>query len=218
MNRVARLLRKLDPWLYRYPFEGDSARRYARLERSGFGDLDQRLVAQWHPELQQAERFLDLGCGPATLSTLIATRYPHLQVIGAEPSREYTREQRQDVCMVRARAEGLPLASASIDVAACISSIRHVRDRQAALRELRRVVRPGGTAYIVELDPVAEPARARQHAAGLGSRLLGLAFAPLVLATAPLGETIMEMALDAGWRTVERGDDPEQPIYILRLR
>lgn len=218
MNRVARLLRRLDPWLYRYPFEGGSARRYATLERRGFGDLDERLLTQWHPELAGAERFLDVGCGPATLSTLIASRYSHLQIIGAEPSREYTREHRRDVSLLRARAEALPLATHSIDVAACISSIRHVRDRLAGLRELRRVVRPGGTAFIVELDPLADSARAQEHANKLGARILALAFAPLVLATGPTGETIMQTAREAGWRTVDRSDDPQQPVYVLRLR
>lgn len=214
---MTRLLQRLDPWLYRYAFEGASARRYATRERCGFGALDERLVAAWGRELASAERFLDVGCGPATLPALVARRYPRVQVIGVEPSRAFTDAQPGGVTLVRGRAEALPLATGSVDLAACISSIRHVADRRAALGELRRVVRPGGAAYIVELDPHAGRARTRAHARRLGSRVLGLAFGPLVLATAPSAETIIETARAAGWQAVDRSSDPEQPVYILRL-
>src|SRR5687768_6545106 len=37
-------VRLLDRILYRYPFEGASARRYAAMERPAFGDLDDRVL------------------------------------------------------------------------------------------------------------------------------------------------------------------------------
>jgi ubiquinone/menaquinone biosynthesis C-methylase UbiE len=217
MGPMERALRALDPWLYRHPFEGASARRYARLERCGFGELDQRLIAAWDGELAAAARLVDVGCGPATFAVEVARRHPHLEVIGVEPSRDFTRTPRPGVTLRRGWAEALPLESASVDVAVCLSSIRHVRDRGVALRELRRVVRPGGVAYVVELDPTAGTERARAHARRLGSRVLGLAFGPLVLATAPPAETISATARAAGWRDIDRSCDPEQPVYILRL-
>jgi SAM-dependent methyltransferase len=217
MGRVAQLLRTLDPWLYRHPFEGASARRYASLERCGFGQLDDRLIAAWKGDLAAARCFADIGCGPATLPTLVAARYPGLRVIGVEPSCDFTRVHPPGVTLVRARAEALPLANASVDVASCISAIRHVTDREAALRELRRVVRRGGTAHVVELDPAAGASRARQHSRRLRSRVLGLAFVPLVLATAPPVAEIIAAARRAGWSSVECADDIEQPVYLLRL-
>ena len=41
-------------------------------------------------------------------------------------------------------AAGLDVPDGTYDVALCISVLEHVRDRPAALRELRRVLRPGG--------------------------------------------------------------------------
>ena len=46
-------------WLYRHPFEGASARRYARDERPAFGDLDDRLLDALAAELAGHDRLLD---------------------------------------------------------------------------------------------------------------------------------------------------------------
>ncbi len=216
--RWSRPLRSLiDPWLYRHPFEGSSARRYARDERCGFGDLDDRLLAAWAPELAAAGVLVDVGCGPATLAGRVAARHPTLHVVAVDPSRAYTARRRPGVTLVRARAEALPLADGAAGMAVCLSSIRHVADRARALAELRRVVRPGGACHVIELDPRADRARARRHRQGLGSPLLRLAFAPLVMRTAPPVEEVISVARAAGWKRIERGDDPEQPLYRLRL-
>lgn len=211
------LLSKLDPWLYRYPFEGPSARRYALRERCGFDDLDQRLLADWADELERAGTFLDVGCGPATLATRVATRYPNMRVIGVEPSRDYVASAPPSITMIRSCAEALPVAPNSVDFAVCLSSIRHVGDRARALSELRRVVRPGGVLYVVELDPLASRERARAHARRLRSAWARLVFGPLVLRTAPEAGLFAELGRAAGFGDIALRSDPFQPVYILRL-
>ena len=201
----------LDWLLYRHPFEGGSARRYASDERPAFGDLDDRLLDGLAPELTgEAKRLLDLGCGPATFARRAAARFPALTVIAIEPSREFARPG-----VVRAAGEALPLAARSIDVAICLSSIRHVRDRAATLRELRRVVR--GLAVIVELDPGADRRRIANHAERLGSPILRRVFGPLVVRTAPPAEAILTLARDAGFTLRALRADPIQPVYRMEL-
>jgi len=216
MSAVA-LLSKLDPWLYRYPFEGASARRYAQLERCGFGDLDRRLIDTWDAELSRARRFVDIGCGPGELTARIARRYPALEVLGVEPSRDYTAAA-AGFCVVRARAESLPLADRSVDVAVMLSSIRHVRDRARSFAELRRVLRNDGVAYVIEIDPGAGSVRARQHARRLRSRWSRLTFAALVMRTAPRVQRIEALARNAGFGQVRWHADAQQPVYVMRLR
>lgn len=205
----------LDRLLYRHPFEGGSARRYARDERPAFGDLDERLLDRM--ALTGTERLLDLGCGPGTFSRCAALRHPGLRVFAVDPSRDFARHE--DDCerlsTVRAAGEDLPLADASIDVAICLSSIRHVRDRARTFRELRRVVR--GKLMIVELDPTATPERLHAHADRLRSALLRRAFGPLVLRTAPPAETIAAIAIEAGFTQQALEPDPVQPVYLLEL-
>jgi ubiquinone/menaquinone biosynthesis C-methylase UbiE len=210
-HRAARVyLPLLDRLLYRRPFEGDSARRYADNARPAFGDLDDRLLDGLAPQLTGARRLLDLGCGPGTFIRRAAARFPALTIVAIDPSRDFARRG-----VVRAVGEALPLADRSIDVALCLSSIRHVRDRAATLGELRRVVR--GTAVIVELDPAADRRRTAAHAGQLRSRLLRRAFAPLVLRTAPPAAAIAELACRAGFAVRALRDDPIQPVYIMEL-
>jgi len=205
----------LDPWLYRRPFEGRSARRYAQDERPAFGDLDDRLCDRWQADLGPARVVLDLGAGPGTFGVAARARWPHLSVIAAEPSRTFAATLGAGA--IRCRAEALPLRDGCVDAAVMVSAIRHVRDRAATLAELRRVVRAGGAALIVELDPEADRRRIRVHARALATLLLRAAFGPLVVRTAPTAAAITALARTAGWGHVERGDDPVQPIYVLRL-
>nr|MDQ3365797.1 methyltransferase domain-containing protein [Myxococcota bacterium] len=79
----------LDRLLYRSPFEGGSAQRYARRERPAFGDLDDRLLDAIAPALTTARRLLDLGCGPGTFSRAARLRHPALQVVAVDPSRAF---------------------------------------------------------------------------------------------------------------------------------
>jgi ubiquinone/menaquinone biosynthesis C-methylase UbiE len=205
----------LDRLLYRRPFEGGSARRYAADERPAFGDLDDRLLDLLAPELtarpgEAGRRLLDLGCGPATFARRAAARFPGLTVVAVEPSRDFARPG-----IVRAVGEALPLAERSIDVAMCLSSIRHVRDRAATLGELRRVVR--GLAVIVELDPDADAERIATHARCLASPVVRRVFAPLILRTAPPAAMIAALARDAGWQVRGLRADPIQPVYVINL-
>jgi ubiquinone/menaquinone biosynthesis C-methylase UbiE len=203
-------LRLLDHLLYRRPFEGGSARRYARDERPAFGDLDARLLDRMAPLLARARRLLDLGCGPGTFAAAAAARHPSLEVIAVDTSRDFARRG-----VVRARGEALPFPDRSMDVAVCLASIRHVRDRRATLRELRRVVRD--RVVIVELDPAADRARVAAHAERLRSALLRRAFRTLVVRTAPPAAAIARLAGEAGFALASCEPDPIQPVYIMVL-
>jgi SAM-dependent methyltransferase len=204
--------RWIDRHLFRHPFEGRSARRYARDERPAFGDLDDRLLDAIVPE----GRLLDLGCGPGTFAARARVRYPRLTVIAVDPSRDFAAEPpHPDVTVIRAAGEALPLADATVDVAVMLSSIRHVKDRAATFAELRRVVT--GRAFIVELDPAASRTRIAAHADHLGSALLRYTFGPLVVRTAPPAEHIESLAIAAGFTRRSLRADPIQPVYILEL-
>ena len=198
-----------DRFLYRYPFEGASARRYATMERPAFGDLDERILDAL--ALDRARSLLDLGCGPGAFADAARTRFPDLHVVAVDPSRDFASRPG----FVRAAGEALPLADRSIDVAVCLSSLRHVKDREQTLRELRRVVRD--RLLVVELDPAADRARIANHADHLGSAVLRHAFGPLVVRTAPPAETMQELAEAAGWQLRSLAPDPVQPVYLMEL-
>lgn len=195
----------LDRVLYRHPFEGASARRYATAERPAFGDLDDRLLDAMG--LDGARRLLDVGSGPGTFAARARARFPGLHVVELEPSHAFAPT-------VRAVGEAIPLRDGSVDVAICLSSIRHVRDRARVLREIRRVA---ARLWIIELDPHASSERIANHADHIHGAVLRTVFGPFVVRTAPVAELIIDLARDAGWRLDARRDDPVQPVYILEL-
>lgn len=103
---------------------------------------------------------LDVGTGPGALAIEIAMRCGSCSVIGVDVAPEMlaTAEDRargagvaDRVAFRVADAAALPLADGSVDVAVSTLSLHHWRDVPAILRELHRVVRPGGHVLIYDL-------------------------------------------------------------------
>lgn len=100
---------------------------------------------------------LDVGAGTGKLAAPLARR-GH-RVLGLDPSAEMAGFLRGSagIPAVRARAEALPLADASVDAAACAQTW-HWLEHAAACRELDRVVRPGGVVVLAwNTIDVADP-------------------------------------------------------------
>ena len=99
-----------------------------------------------------APTILDLGSGVGTWSELMATAFRGT-VWGVEPStkmREVAEREHAhpSVRYVEGSAERIPLPDASCDAALFSYVIHHLPDREAAARELHRVLRPGGVAVV----------------------------------------------------------------------
>jgi ubiquinone/menaquinone biosynthesis C-methylase UbiE len=67
----------------------------------------------------------------------------------------------RDVTILRAPAEDLPFDNGSFDVAVSTLVLCGVDDQPRALRELRRVLRPGGRLLFIEHVRSGDPSRAR---------------------------------------------------------
>lgn len=111
------------------------------------------------------EHVLDVGTGTGTLPVEILRRWPHARVTGIDPSPAMLelaaptlREVLPEAVAARfepltAFADSLPLDDASIGVAVSSFVLQLVPDRGAALREIRRVLRPGGSlAWVTWLE------------------------------------------------------------------
>ncbi len=106
---------------------------------------------------------LDLGCGAGEQARRIAAAHPVREVIGVEADeRQHAANAaapaQPRLCFLPGRAEALPCADRSIDVALLFKSLHHVPPvaMDTAFAELARVVRPGGTVIVAE--PVCDGA------------------------------------------------------------
>jgi ubiquinone/menaquinone biosynthesis C-methylase UbiE len=112
------------------------------------------------PHLQPGWRLLDVGCGPGTITTGLAEAVGPGEVIGvdfAEQAVESARAAAAERGDTRTRFEqadvyALPYDDASFDVVHCHQVLHHLTDQVAALREMRRVCRPGGLVAVREVD------------------------------------------------------------------
>jgi len=93
-------------------------------------------------------RALDVGCGPGALTVELARRVGAGRVAAIDPAPQFVEACRQRVVGADVRvggAETLPWADATFDVALAQLVLTFMTDAPSALREMRRVVRPGGT-------------------------------------------------------------------------
>jgi demethylmenaquinone methyltransferase / 2-methoxy-6-polyprenyl-1,4-benzoquinol methylase len=136
---------------------GPTYDRYARL--LSFGQ-DPRwrsfLVSRVPPD---AHRVLDVASGTAAVAIELARAEPGRTIVGVDQSPEMLaagRERvehaglRDRIDLREGRAEELPFGDAEFDALTFTYLLRYVDDVPATLRELARVVRPGGTVAMLE--------------------------------------------------------------------
>jgi len=94
----------------------------------------------------------DLGCSTGYLLEDLRAAYPAARLIGVDLVAAGLRKAADlvpDAELIQASVTDLPLAGASLDAAVSANLLEHVPDDRAALRELRRVLRPGALAVLV---------------------------------------------------------------------
>jgi ubiquinone/menaquinone biosynthesis C-methylase UbiE len=96
------------------------------------------------------ERVLDAGCGNGGVARLLRERTHEVIAVDVEPSGTWRDEP--GLSFQVADAEQLPFPNESFDVVHSKDSLHHMEGPERALREYRRVLKPGGVALIVEAN------------------------------------------------------------------
>ena len=95
-------------------------------------------------------RLLDIGCGTGFILDLAYDLFTHLDGIDITPQMLDLITPRPNVSTCIASADALPFENAIFDVVTMYSVLHHLPDLASALREARRVLRPGGIFYADE--------------------------------------------------------------------
>jgi demethylmenaquinone methyltransferase/2-methoxy-6-polyprenyl-1,4-benzoquinol methylase len=132
------------------------ARRYDLANHLLSGGLDfwwrqraSEIVRQWQPG-----RVLDLATGSGDLALTIARKLPEAEVTGADfsPAMLEVARHKGLTKTVVADALHLPFAAESFDVVSVAFGLRNMADWAAAIREMVRVLRPGGHLLILDFS------------------------------------------------------------------
>lgn len=109
---------------------------------------------------------IDMAAGTLDVTLALIRRYPELRVYATdicEPMLRYGEEhkmragERSRVTTMVADARHMPLPDGCADAVTIAFGIRNVRPRMDALREMHRLLVPGGRACILEFAPVSTP-------------------------------------------------------------
>jgi SAM-dependent methyltransferase len=99
-------------------------------------------------------RLLDAGCGAGLLALLASLRGAQVSALDASPGLLAIARKRLPSADVReGDLETLPFDDASFDAVAAVNSIFYAADMAQAMRELARVVRPGGRVVVTAWGP-----------------------------------------------------------------
>jgi ubiquinone/menaquinone biosynthesis C-methylase UbiE len=136
-------------------------------------------IARWYAERGRSFRLLDVGCGTGTFAGWLAASPWPVSVVGIDyaegmcraasakakrghapsPSNAGVRkgtvpfsrgEKGDGPLFLCGDSEHLPLADGTFDLVTCSNSFHHYPHQQAVVKEMRRVLRPGGRLILID--------------------------------------------------------------------
>jgi len=188
--------------------EGSVARWYDRTTRKDLPEI-KALAARIAAMLPAAATVLEVAPGPGFLSIELAKR--GLEVRAIDISKTFVEIARRNAAAqgVHARFEqgnaaDLPVEESSLDFVVCRAAFKNFTEPMKALSEMKRVLRTGGTALVIDMRRDVPVAALQEYVQRLGvSRmnrwLMMLVFRLMLIRRAyPLDE-VRRIATSAGW-------------------
>jgi demethylmenaquinone methyltransferase/2-methoxy-6-polyprenyl-1,4-benzoquinol methylase len=162
--------------------------------------------------LARGMKVLDVAMGTAAVARgAVQLVGPEGRVFGVDPSAGMIGQARQvfDGPVTRGVAEALPFADDNFDFVTMGIALRHVSDLVATFGEYLRVLKPGGTLWVLE---------GHAPSSRLGSRLTRFMWARVIP-----GMTLMftrsrdaKLLMDYYWDTVEQCVAPDKILLTMR--
>ena len=126
--------------------------------RAVFARRTGRAAAFLAPHLRRGMRLIDCGCGPGSITVDLARAVAPGEAIGIDLREDALTQGRtlawkrgiENVAFQAATVYHLPYADSAFDAAFACAVLQHLAAPLAALKELRRVLKPGGVIGIAD--------------------------------------------------------------------
>jgi ubiquinone/menaquinone biosynthesis C-methylase UbiE len=93
-------------------------------------------------------KLLDVGCGTGFIIHLAVGLFDEIHGVDITPAMmQRVKTDRGNITLHQSTAEAMPFADASFDAVSAYSFVDHVADQGTLLREIARVLKPGGVFY-----------------------------------------------------------------------
>jgi ubiquinone/menaquinone biosynthesis C-methylase UbiE len=188
--------------------KGSTARWYDRTTRKAMPEY-QALAVRIAADTPPAAQVLEIAPGPGFLSIELAKRGLRVRAVDisetfVEIAQRNAAAEGVDARFELGNAAALPVEDQSVDFVVCRAAFKNFTEPVKALREMRRVLRPGGKALLIDLRRDVPMTEIKDYVNGLGvSRLnrwfMRFVFRNMLIKRAYRLEEIRRMALEAGW-------------------
>lgn len=189
--------------------EGVVAKWYAKTtykDIESFKELAKRMSAQ----LAEGARVLEVAPGPGYFAIELA-KLGTYKITGLDISQTLVgiasnnaRDAGVQVDFQRGNASKMPFEGDTFDLIVCRAAFKNFSDPVGALREMRRVLRPGGKAFIIDLRKDTPKAEIDAHidqmrAGAMNSALMKLTFRTVLLKRAYTRPEFEKMIAESGF-------------------
>lgn len=190
--------------------EGSVARWYEKTARR---DMDEyrRLAVRIAQTLPEGGDVLEIAPGPGFLSVEMA-KTGRLRVTGLDISRTFVEIARRNADGVGVRvdfrqgnASQMPFADLSFDFLVCRAAFKNFSDPVGALREMHRVLRPGGKGVVIDLRRDVPMQEIRKYVNGMGLPFVSRIITLLTFRFMLIGRAYRLQEFDAMLRQVPFG-------------
>ena len=138
----------------------DTAEAAEAYDAMAHGEVDNAFVERVVALGAKTGHFLDVGTGPAQIPILLAQRCPDIHLTAIDLSEEMLKiakrhvaaaELAERITLEHVDAKRLPYPDNTFDGIISNSIVHHIHDSLRALKEMSRVVKPGGLVLIRDL-------------------------------------------------------------------
>ena len=191
--------------------EGNVARWYDRTTRKAMDDF-RTLAARIAAAVPAGGKVLEVAPGPGFLSIELARRGLYVRAVDisktfVEIGGKNAADAGVNVDFVQGNAAELPADTSTVDFVVCRAAFKNFTEPVKAMREMLRVLRPGGTALLIDMRRDVSMEEVKNHVRGMGlswwNRVItNFTFKHMLIKRAYSLDEIRNMANEAGWSNV----------------